>query len=180
MSWRKSTFVWLSLIGIAAVLFVGGSFVSSSNPLMPLGVLLAIVAGTVIGIRAAVFVAQKLFYRLSLRLAFSYLLIGVFPVPLLVLLIGVAAAMSLGQFEAYRVDQAVRQLGAQIRARGITGVQHARLSEGKIVSSEVAALPEGGDAPPWVGELKDARFVGVKGAEILAVASTRAGETRVQ
>ncbi len=179
MAWRRSTLVWLVLNGVAAVLIVAGSIWAPHTPLNTLGILLAIVAGSVTGIRAAVFVAQKLFYRLSWRLAFSYFLIGVFPAPLLALLLGVAAAMSLGQFQAYRVEQAVRQLGARILAGEVTGVRSARIAGGKVVSSQLAAFPAGGPAPPWVGELSEPRFFGADGVEALGVASTRAGETRV-
>ncbi len=163
---------------MAAALIVAGSL-SNGTPFLPIGILLAIVAGMVIALRSAVFIAQKLFYRLSWRLAFSYLLIGVFPIPLAALLLGVAAAMSLGQFEAYRVDQAVRQLGAQVRAAEVSGIRIARISGGRVVSSAIPSLPEGSAAPAWIGELATPRFVGEKGAEDLAVASTRAGETRV-
>jgi serine phosphatase RsbU (regulator of sigma subunit) len=122
-----------------------------------------------------------MFYRLSWRLAFSYFLIGVFPAPLLALLLGVAAAMSLGQFQAYRVEQAVRQLGARILAGEVTGLRGARIAGGKIVSSELAAFPAGDPAPEWVGELSEPRFFGSTGGGVegLGVASTRAGETRV-
>lgn len=178
MAWRRSTLVWLVLNGLAALLIVAGS-VWALPAALPLGILLAIVAGSAVGIRAAVFVAQKLFYRLSWRLAFSYFLIGVFPAPLLALLLGVASAMSLGQFQAYRVQQAVRQLGARILAGEVTGVRGARIAKGKIVSSELAALPAGEAAPAWLGELSEPRFFGSSGVEALGVASTRAGETRV-
>lgn len=180
MAWRRSTLVWLVLNGAAALLIVAGS-VWAIPALVPLGILLAIVAGSAVCLRAAVFVSQKLFYRLSWRLAFSYFLIGVFPAPLLALLLGVAAAMSLGQFQAYRVQQAVRQLGARILAGEVTGVRGARIAGGKIVSSQLAALPAGEAAPAWVGELSEPRFFGsgASGVEGLGVASTRAGETRV-
>ena len=178
MAWRRSTFVWLALNGLAALLIVAGSQ-WSGTPFTPLGILLAAVAGTAVGLRFAAFLSRKLFYRLSWRLAFSYLLIGVFPVPLLALLLGVAAAMSLGQFQAYRVHQAVRQLGARIHAGEVTGVLGARISGGRIVSSEISALPAGTASPQWVADLAEPRFFGVHGAEALGVASTRAGETRV-
>ena len=180
MAWRRSTLVWLVLNGAAAILIVAGS-VWAIPALLPLGILLAVVAGSAVCLRAAVFVSQKLFYRLSWRLAFSYFLIGVFPAPLLALLLGVAAVMSLGQFQAYRVQQAVRQLGARILAGEVTGVRGARVAGGKIVSSQLAALPAGEDAPAWLGELSEPRFFGSggSGVEGLGVARTRAGETRV-
>ncbi|MGH9442613.1 MAG: hypothetical protein ACRD16_10105, partial [Thermoanaerobaculia bacterium] len=143
MAWRKSTLVWLVLNGVAALLIVAGSVGFAHSPFTPLGILLAIVAVPVVCARIAVFIAQKLFYRLSWRLAFSYFLIGVFPAPLLALLLGIAAAMSLGQFEAYRVDQAVRRLGSRMLAGEVPGVRKARVVGTKVVSSQIEQLPEG-------------------------------------
>src|SRR5262249_22201134 len=120
---RKSTRIWGILLAVAVVMIVAGSVSGGDSPWTPLGIVLAVVTGCVLIIRFAVFLSQKLFYRLSWRLAFSYLLIGVFPVPLLALLLGIAAAMTLGQFQAYRVDKAVRQLGSKMLAGEVLGLR---------------------------------------------------------
>ena len=160
------------------MMIVAGSL-WNGTPFLPLGIVLAAVGGLVIGLRVIIFVAQKLFYRLSLRLAFSYFLIGVFPVPLAALLAGVAATMSLGQFQAYRVRQAVLQLGSRMRAGEVTGAQTARILNGTVVFSQIPALPAGQTAPDWISDLSEPRFFGEKATEALGVASTRTGETRV-
>src|SRR5439155_3551195 len=97
--------------------------------------------------------ARKLFYRLSWRLAFSYFLIGVLPIPMVVLLIAIAADMTIGQFEAFRVEDALRELGAQIQAGRVPGALGARISGGTIAASSLPLLPAGGVPPPWLREL---------------------------
>jgi sigma-B regulation protein RsbU (phosphoserine phosphatase) len=179
MAIRKSTRIWGILFAVAMVMLVAGGRGGDNGPWIPLGVLLGVVSGSVLTVRVAVFLSQRLFYRLSWRLAFSYLLIGVFPVPLLALLLGIAAAMTLGQFQAYRVDQAVRQLGSKMLAGEVLGVRRARLAGGTVVSSEIPSLSVGNPAPAWLPGLSEPRFIGDKTAEFLAISSTRSGETIV-
>src|SRR5258706_3595233 len=165
MALRKSTRVWLILLAAAVLFLVAGGLWDKGTALTPLGVVLLVIAGFVLALRGAVLLSQRLFYRLSWRLAFSYLLIGVFPVPLVALLLGIAAAMSLGQFEAYRVDQAVRQLGSRILAGEVPGVLKARIVGAKVVSSQIPQLPRGSAAPVLLPSLSEPRFVGERGDE---------------
>ena len=169
MRLRKSTGIWLALGALAVVMIVAGSRAEDS-PLTPLGILLFCVVAIVFGLRLARLVARRLFYRLSWRLAFSYFLIGILPIPMVALLVGIAADMTIGQFEAFRVDRALRELGSQMLARQIPGVRRAAAAGGKIRSSSIDALPAGGEAPPWIRELSDPRFIGTRKAESFAIA----------
>jgi HAMP domain-containing protein len=169
MALRKSTRVWLILAAGAIALVVAGDQVGSDNPLTPLGILLLCVAGTVLLVRLARLLARKLFYRLSWRLAFSYFLIGILPIPMVALLIGIAADMTIGQFETFRVDTALRELGARVLAGQVTGVRHAKIAGGAVVDSEISTLPAGSPAPAWIRELETPRFIGDDGARFFAL-----------
>ncbi|HET7452647.1 MAG TPA: SpoIIE family protein phosphatase [Thermoanaerobaculia bacterium] len=169
MRLRKSTGIWLALGALSVVMIVSGSHAEDS-PLTPFGILLFCVVAIVFGLRLARLVARRLFYRLSWRLAFSYFLIGILPIPMVALLVGIAADMTIGQFEVFRVDRAIRELGAQMLAGKIPGVRRATVATGRITSSAIDALPAGSDAPPWIRQLSDPRFVGREHAEVFAVA----------
>ncbi|HET9793914.1 MAG TPA: SpoIIE family protein phosphatase, partial [Thermoanaerobaculia bacterium] len=140
----------------------------SDSPLTPLGILLLCVAGTVLLVRLARLLARKLFYRLSWRLAFSYFLIGILPIPMVALLLAIAADMTIGQFEAFRVDTALRELGTRIVAGQVTGVRRARIAGETVAASDISTLPAGSAAPDWIRSLESPRFVGDDGARFFA------------
>ncbi|HKB70475.1 MAG TPA: SpoIIE family protein phosphatase [Thermoanaerobaculia bacterium] len=170
MSLRKSTRVWLILTAVAVAMVAAGDRIGQDSPFTPLGILLLCVAGVVLLVRVARLLARKLFYRLSWRLAFSYFLIGVLPIPMVALLITIAADMTVGQFEVFRVDGGIRELGSRMLAGQIPGVRKAEIRDGVVATSDIAALPAGERAPSWVRLLGEPRFVGASRAEFLAVA----------
>jgi HAMP domain-containing protein len=165
-----------------ALLFAGGVLLCALpsalglDALSAIGVLLLFVSGAVLGWRIVRVVAQKLFYRLSWRLAFSYLLIGVLPIPMLALLLGLTAFMSVGQFEVYRVAQAIDRLSFEMAQGERPGTLRARVVGGRVRTSSIETLPAGTDAPDWLTELTEPHFVGLKPAAALAVARKH-GET---
>src|SRR5450756_2171298 len=126
MPLRRSTKIWLALLlgGVASILL--GALAWNDGPFLPLGILALTTACIAFLVRAVRWLARKLFYRLSWRLAFSYFLIGVLPVPLLTLLLGTAAYLAVGQFEAFRVRQAIERLGEKMVLGEIPGVRTAR------------------------------------------------------
>jgi len=169
MSLRKSTRIWLVLAAAAVAMIAGGSRLGEESPLIPFGILLLCVAGVVIFVRIARLLARKLFYRLSWRLAFSYFLIGVLPIPMVALLIGIAADMTIGQFEAFRVDEALRELGSKMLAGQIPGVRKATVAGDAVTASQIDTLPAGKPAPPWIRELAEPRFIGTERADFFAI-----------
>jgi sigma-B regulation protein RsbU (phosphoserine phosphatase) len=178
MAIRKSTKIWLILavVGIllcALPLSLGMDKVADLAT--PFGVLFILVAGTVVAIRFVRFLARKFFYRLSRRLAFSYFLIGVFPIPLLALLVAISISVTLGQFEAYRVDEGLRLLGLQLLAGKVPGARRAKIQEGLIVESEVSPLPSGESVSSWIKGLDEPRFIGGKKDPFFAVADLKGG-----
>ena len=182
MAVRKSTKIWLILAGAGLLLCALPNALGlekTADVATPFGVLFMLVAGSVVTIRVVRFLAKKFFYRLSRRLAFSYFLIGVFPIPLLLLLACISVAMTLGQFEAYRVDEAIRLLGLQLLAGKVPGSRRATVSEGTIGESAIPPLPPG-EAPDWIKGLDEPRFIGGKKEPYLAVADLKGGSGFVQ
>ncbi len=177
MAVRKSTRVWVVLAAAAVAMIAVGGQTGEGSPFIPIGVVLLAVACLVLLVRIARVVARGLFYRLSWRLAFSYFLIGVLPIPMVALLIGIAADMTVGQFAAFRVDGALRELGARVLAGQLPGVKSARISAGKVEASSIPLLPVGSPAPTWARELYQPRFIGSERAEFFAVADV--SETNV-
>ena len=171
MASRKSTRVWIALLAVGVAMIVAGTRVKEDSPLMPLGILIACVAGTVFLVRIARWFARKLFYRLSWRLAFSYFLIGVLPIPMVALLIAIAADMTVGQFETFRVNEALRELGAQIVAGRLPGVRKATVAADAVTASSIPLLEPGSSAPPWLRKLEQPRFIGAERAEFFAIAA---------
>ncbi len=171
MALRKSTRVWLALAAGGIALVVAGGSVGSDNPMTPVGILLLCVTGAVFAVRLARLLARKLFYRLSWRLAFSYFLIGIVPIPMVALLIAIAADMTIGQFEAFRVDAALRQLGTRVLAGQVPGVRRARIVGNTVTASEIPTLPAGSPPPGWIRSLESPRFIGRDGANLFATGS---------
>jgi hypothetical protein len=139
-------------------MIIAGAQVKTDSPLMPLGILIVCVSATVFLVRIARWFARKLFYRLSWRLAFSYFLIGVLPIPMVAVLIAIAADMTVGQFETFRVNEALRELGAQILAGRLPGVRTATVAAEKVTASSIPLLEPGSPAPGWLRKLEQPRF----------------------
>lgn len=171
MTVRKSTRVWTAILAAGVAMFVAGARAREDSPLTGFGILFVCVAATVFLVRIARWVSRKLFYRLSWRLAFSYFLIGVLPIPMVAVLIAIAADMTVGQFEAFRVNEALRELGAQILAGRLPGERTARVERGTVTASSIPLLEPGSPAPRWLSKLSEPRFVGTERAEFFAIAT---------
>jgi HAMP domain-containing protein len=151
----KSTKRWLAAFAIAVVLIVidGGA---AANRLGILGALawMAFVAACLVllfrGVRAAFRLVVR---RLTLRLAFSYFLIGIVPIPLLATLAFALFYVVTHQFVATRVWHEATEMAST--ATGLPGVQ---VRDGKVVRSEVTWL-EPGNPAPWVAQVDRPRAV---------------------
>ena len=149
--WTKR---WLAALAIALALLVidGGD----ANRLGFLGALAGMVfaaACLVLGFRLIRAAFRVVVRRLTLRLAFSYFLIGIVPIPLLATLAFVLFYVVAHQFVATRVWHETTEI-----ATTATGLPSVQVRDGKVVRSEVPWL-EPGNPAPWVLQLDRPRAV---------------------
>jgi serine phosphatase RsbU (regulator of sigma subunit) len=155
---RKSTKKWLVAFAVAVVLIVidGGD----ADRLGVLGVLAWIVAytaGCLLAYRAIKAAFRLIVRRLSLRLAFSYFLIGIVPIPLLALLLVSVGYLFSFQFIGGRIRREVQAIaeGATGRTPGARAIE---VRDGRIAASSLDWLP--GDTPaPWAAREDDPKFL---------------------
>jgi serine phosphatase RsbU (regulator of sigma subunit) len=142
MTLKKSTKVWLILFVSSAVLTaVVHAFSAKPGCLGVLAFSIALFSALVlvaIGIAAAF---RGVVRRLTLRLAFSYFLIGVVPIPLLGMLLFCGAYLVAHQFVATRVRREVTTVAQEMAARVTRPAL--RLSGDTVESSEVPWLKAG-------------------------------------
>ncbi|HTO86489.1 MAG TPA: SpoIIE family protein phosphatase [Thermoanaerobaculia bacterium] len=152
MALRKSTRIWLALfaVGLAGILVNGSSDRLGSASI--LFTLLADTAACVLLWRAGVAAFRLIIRRLTLRLAFSYFLIGIVPIPLLAALFSVAGYVLAHQIIATRLRDEVNEL-ADLARSSAADAPHVQLGrDGRVVSSDVSWLKPG-DEVPWAGAL---------------------------
>jgi HAMP domain-containing protein len=164
VSMKRSTKIWLLLFAVSVA--VTATLKSVRGDLGCVGVLTAVLAfcsGMVLlafGIAAAF---RAIVRRLTLRLAFSYFLIGIVPIPLLAMLFFCLAYVTANQFIATRVRREVSVLTEQEAARpGV--LPRVRFADGRVVSSEVPWLAAG-DKAPWAAEIDSPKPV-ISGEEV--------------
>ena len=143
---------------VAVVLIVidGGD----ADRLGVLGVLAWIVAdtaGCVLLFRAVRAAFRLVVRRLTLRLAFSYFLIGIVPIPLLAMLLLTVAYLLSFQFLGTRIRREVQAIGENATER-TPGAQSVEVRDGRIARSPLGWLPA--DAPaPWAAREDDPKFL---------------------
>ena len=145
---RKSTKRWLAVFAIAVVVNAIDGKADRLGFLGVLAFLAGMVACLVLAFRVIAAAIRLIVRRLSLRLAFSYFLIGIVPIPLLAMLLSVCAYLIAHQFVATRVWREAQTMAQAER----TMLPEVRLRDGKVVASEVSWLKPG-DAVPWVSKL---------------------------
>jgi serine phosphatase RsbU (regulator of sigma subunit) len=120
----------------------------------------AIMAALVLLVRGLVQAFRSIVRKLTLRLAFSYFLIGIVPIPLLLLLLFAGAYLVAHQFVATRVQREVagagRELAASAASAKLPGFQVDE--DGDVTSSDADWLPAGTSAP-WAASLAAPRPV---------------------
>jgi serine phosphatase RsbU (regulator of sigma subunit) len=176
---RKSTKVWLAILA-AGVLGVLVDHVGAGNVLggavIPFW-LAALAACAILGVRGAAALFRAIIHRLTLRLAFSYFLIGIVPIPLLALLLALVGYIATSQVIATRALREAEAL-AETAGPGSRGVVTARVAGGKVVETNAPWLPIGAPAA-WVSQLDVPRAV-LAGQEVwMARAETERTGTRV-
>lgn len=157
MALKKSTKIWIALF--AASVVATATLRSIQGNLGCFGVLTAVLAFVSclvllsFGIAAAF---RTIVRRLALRLAFSYFLIGIVPIPLLAMLLFPAAYLLAHQVIATRVRREVTAVAQELAARG--NLPSVRLRDGVIEASDVPWLKTGEKAP-WAATLDEPRPV---------------------
>ena len=151
MALKKSTKAWLVNLTVSAV--VACVIGATSKRLGCVGVLAvtsAIFSGLVLLAMGIARLFRLIVRRIALRLAFSYFLIGVVPIPLLGALLFAVSYVFASQL-----------LGTRVRREADVVIEHAasapatpsfRVQDGKIESSDIDWLPPG-TAVPWASSL---------------------------
>lgn len=156
---RQSTKIWLGVLGVGLA-GIAIDRAGAGNRLGGAAIpfwLASIAAGPVLAAKALVFSFRAIVRRLTLRLAFSYFLIGIVPIPLLACFLLVAAYVVANQVMGRQV---LRE--AEAEAETATGADRggvvARIAQGVVIASGVSWFPKGA-AAPWAEHLQEPRPV---------------------
>jgi serine phosphatase RsbU (regulator of sigma subunit) len=176
---RKSTRVWIVVLVVAvAASAVIGRAASDSGCWGPIATALAMLAAFILLWRIGVAAFRLIVRRLALRLAFSYFLIGLVPIPLLAALLSLTAYVVANQFAANRLRREVTAVGEAAARSGARLPAISVDSNGNVSSSDVQWLPPGA-AAPWAHGLARPGFL-VEGDEVwLAVPTEKPGNLRL-
>ncbi|HKD11382.1 MAG TPA: SpoIIE family protein phosphatase [Thermoanaerobaculia bacterium] len=156
MQLRKSTKGWLLALAVETVLAVALS--SSKGALGCLGAICAALAASsalVLAVRAIVALFRLITRGIALRLAFSYFLIGVVPIPLLAALLFAVAYLLCVQLVGTETRRELRAV-VEEAAVGTNRPAEFRVRNGVVASSRFDWLHPG-DAVPWVRDLSQPR-----------------------
>jgi serine phosphatase RsbU (regulator of sigma subunit) len=157
VSLQKSTRIWLIVFGASLLIAIVIEQIRGS--LGCLGSLVAavcLVSGLVLLGIGVVALVRATIRRLVLRLALSYFLIGIVPIPLLAALLFTGAYVVAHQIVATRVR---RELDvAAFDAARAPDRPSFRVRDGRVVASDLAWLPDGAPVP-WAAGMDRARVV---------------------
>ncbi|MGE5413362.1 MAG: PP2C family protein-serine/threonine phosphatase [Syntrophomonadaceae bacterium] len=174
MPLRKSTSAWIAVfvVGSAAGVILERS-AAVSGCWAVAAKLAAVAAALVLLWRAVAALVRLIVRRLALRLAFSYVLIGIVPIPLLAALLGLACYIVAHQFVANRLRREITAVGEEAAHFGTRLPTLTVAADGRVTASDVAWLPVGA-AAPWARGLSRPGFV-VQG-DALWLAAPRSGD----
>jgi serine phosphatase RsbU (regulator of sigma subunit) len=171
---KKRTKIWLILFaGSAAATGILKAVRGDLGCLGSLAAALAVIAALVLLVFGIAAAFSAIVRRLTLRLAFSYFLIGVVPIPLLAMLLFTVAYLLAHQFMATRVRREVTEVADEMAAGGKAS---AVLLRGETVEASDVPWLKPGDKAPWATSLDVPRFA-IEGNDIW-VAMRRAPEER--
>ena len=145
MALRKSTRIWLAVFAAALLLLAIDGSEDRLGALGTIAGLGAIAAALVVTTRFHVALFRLIVRRLTLRLAFSYFLIGLVPIPLLGAMLFIAGYILAEQIIATRLRREVATLAEEARVTSDLpelGVG----ADGCVTASEVPWLRPGDDA----------------------------------
>ena len=159
MRFRKSTWIWLVTFVVAFAARIVLDRASENTGCLSFAALaLAWNAGLILAWRGGRVLFRLVIRRLALRLAFSYFLIGIVPIPLLATLTFLASYLVANQYIANRLRREVTAVGAAALAGRADLPQVRADKDGRIASSDIAWLPPG-DAAPWLNGLARPGFL---------------------
>ena len=161
MALRKSTRVWLIVFGVSCVAaIVLGATQADTGCGRALAVAIAITAALVLLVRGFVTAFRAVVRKLTLRLAFSYFLIGIVPIPLLILLLFAGAYLVAHQIVATRVQREVAGAGRELAASPPSGkLPGFSVDDGGAVTASDADWLPAGTSVPWAATLSAPRPV---------------------
>ena len=177
MSLRKSTRNW---IGVFLVSACAAALLERIAPdagcIVAILKALAAAAFLLLCTRAIVALVRIIVRRTALRLAFSYFLIGVVPIPLLAALLLLSSYIVAHQYMANRMRREITAVGeaAVARRADLPGVT---ARGGRIESSDVPWLKTGTEAP-WVERLARPGFL-IREERLWLVVPGRPGSARL-
>jgi len=175
---RRSTRVWL-ILWVAATLawIVIGRVAPDAGCLRIIALSVAWAAGLVLLWRLSLAAFRLIVHRLTLRLAFSYFLIGIVPIPLLAVLLGAVGYLFAHQYMANRLRREITAIG-EAAARTQAGLPTLRGdSAGTLVRSDVPWLrPD--EKTPWLLGLERPGFL-VSERDVWLVAPSGKGQAVV-
>jgi serine phosphatase RsbU (regulator of sigma subunit) len=154
VTWRRSTRIWIAafLVAILGIVVDGPS--NRLGGWVYLFVLAAWQAGAILVWRAGAAFFRAVTHRLALRLAFSYFLIGLVPIPLLAALAAAMGFLLSHLYIATRLRAEVDTMAELARASD-AGVPLVHIGpDGRVAKSDVPWLSPG-DAAPWAPALND-------------------------
>lgn len=159
MPLRKSTRTWIAVLVVAVVAAaVLERSASVSGCWTLFAKLLAVQAACILLWRAGAALFRAIVRRLTLRLAFSYFLIGIVPIPLLAALLGLACYIVAHQFMANRLRREATTVGEEA-ARSPERVPELTVAaDGRVTASDVPWLAAGA-AAPWAPGLERPGFL---------------------
>ncbi|MGH9368097.1 MAG: hypothetical protein ACRD3M_10535, partial [Thermoanaerobaculia bacterium] len=111
MALRKSTRIWLAILAASSLALLLDGAPNRLGAAADFFQIAALVSGTVLFWRAAAAAFRLIIRRLTLRLAFSYFLIGIVPIPLLAALLFLAAYLVAHQHMANRLRREITAVG---------------------------------------------------------------------
>ena len=178
MTIRTSTKKWLAAFAIAMVLnVIDGGDADRLGLLGGLAWLVAMASGFVLAFRAIKAAFRTIVRRLSLRLAFSYFLIGIVPIPLLACLLLAVGYMTAFQFVGGRLRREIQAV-ADATSAGKPGASPIEIRDEKVSSSTLDWLPAGTPVP-WVSKAGPAKLLLVEDKPWLAAGEVKNGHGQI-
>jgi serine phosphatase RsbU (regulator of sigma subunit) len=176
---RKSTKRWLAAFATAMILLaIDGGDADRLGLLGVLAWIVATTAGCLLAFRMVKAAFRLVVRRLSLRLAFSYFLIGIVPIPLLACLLLSVGYLFSFQFVGGRLRREVRAV-AEEAAPGRPDARPVEVRDGRVSSSPVDWLPAGTPVP-WASRPKVPKLLLAGDQPWIAAGEAKEGNGRIR
>jgi serine phosphatase RsbU (regulator of sigma subunit) len=154
---KKSTRIWIAVFAISVVTTVIVHSIKGDRGCVGVATAVAAFVSGIVLLSLAIGAAfRATVRRLTLRLAFSYFLIGIVPIPLLAMLLFCSAYIVAHQVVATRVRREVTAVTRDLATRG--GLPIVRISDDTVAFSDAAWLKPG-EKVPWAKTLQEPRPV---------------------